>query len=232
MDVVEKNSDLDSRNPSFIHLPIRIEKMTHDMIPAVIRIHLSVFQGYMNTRLGEQYLKNFFSWFHSYDKAITVVARNMDGAVVGYAIGAEEGYERQMSRDLIWCAAMNILLRPWLFFTSSIGNMVLNRFKIIFGPHKDIQSDSQASDGLPMKRMVLVGIGVIVSEQGKKIGQQLLAEFERQSQTLQKRMIVLTVYQTNQKARQFYERCHWQPSFNGGQNSKTITYFKILPEIK
>jgi ribosomal protein S18 acetylase RimI-like enzyme len=205
---------------------VALVPMTTEMVPAVAKVHLEAFTGYMNTGIGTAYVRAFMNWFLQAERAIALVATNSEGQVIGYVVGAPLGYESSMSCDLFWVAAAGMIVRPWLFFNKQFRNTLMKRLKLILGRSLARQTELE----LPEPIMSLVGIGVSPSAQGKKVGLCLMQAFEAKVRRLQMQSIELSVYPDNVVARRLYERCGWQALSGSLGKNEVMHYFRVLTE--
>jgi ribosomal protein S18 acetylase RimI-like enzyme len=190
-----------------------------NQIPEVARVHAAAFPGYMNTSLGGVYLRNFIKWFCTSHTSIAICAMDED-RVVGYAVGAPQGYSKNLTRDLIWVAGLSLLAHPWLLLNRRILERLLLRLKTITipGQHKQ-NSEFEA----PVYS--LVGIGVLPEMRGKRAGEKLLKAFEEKAFQYQTKTLVLSVYRDN-SAREFYTKFGWE-LFDPTPNSPSVMYYKV-----
>jgi ribosomal protein S18 acetylase RimI-like enzyme len=211
-----------SKNESAIYVEVMKEKL----LPDVARLHLEVFEEYMNARLGTAYVKAMLNWFYRTEDTIALVATDIDSNVIGYVIGAPVGYSKFISRDLFWAAFVSMAYRPWLFFDMRFLRATLARLKLFLGR----SFDHQVEPDLPTPTMSLVSIGVSPSARRKKVGQCLVKAFEARSRRLEMRSLRLSVYPSNMSARRFYQRCGWQ-SFSGPlRETGEMYYYRVFAQ--
>jgi ribosomal protein S18 acetylase RimI-like enzyme len=190
-------------------------------VPEVARVHAAAFPNYMNTSLGGPYLRSFIKWFCISSTAIAICALEED-RIVGYAIGAPQGYSKEVTRSLIWMAGFSLLIRPWLWLKPAI----LRNLAIRLG----ITAESFSPQDIPALKppiFSLVGIGVLPEVRGRKVGWKLMnAIEERAVHQMDTKSLKLTVYRDN-NARIFYEKLGWihhDPS----PKSPTVVYYKNI----
>jgi len=175
----------------------RIVDLTPELLDDAAGVHLEAFRGYMNARLGRGYAKAFLRWFSRAPHGVALAALE-NGKLAGYVVGAPAGYDRGMSRALIWVVARAFALRPWLLFERRF----LQRIALRARP-----APPRAADAA--KIMSLVGIGVAEAGRGSGIGRLLMEEFERRARALGMTAMRLSVYTDNDRARRLYERAGW-----------------------
>ena len=201
--------------------------MTKYMVTEVSSVHLQAFKGAMNTRLGKTCVRKFLDWFVQSEGGIALVAILKTGGneqIVGYVVGAPEGYGKAMNRDLFWVAGRNIIIRPWLLLSNQFRTTIKARLIAFFKrPHDQV---SQINLTAPV--MSLVGLAVMPNQQGQNIGKELLLAFEKQARDLRMRSLRMSVYPENSAARHAYEKCAWVPCESPVSPGKAMTYYKTL----
>lgn len=211
-------------------IPLRVEPSIEaitgeEMLKKVADLHLEAFAGYLNAQLGRGYAKAFIKWFSRRKGAIAIAVVDIDGKVIGYALGAPTGYGRVLNRELFWCVAVRVIVRPWLFLAPKLWTVLMARVRILFGSQKMNKQESKATE----PSMSLVAIGVLSSERRMKIGQLLIETFESRARKSQMRSGVLSVYADRTSVRRFYEKCGWQPEGGQACNEAVIRYYKNFP---
>lgn len=209
-------------------LELTIVPLSSESIPAVIEVHQEAFAGYMNTRLGRGYTKAFFGWFCRDKRNITLGALGGRGETLGYVVGAQSGWDRLMSRDLFWSAAVRVAFRPWLFLSAQFRQTAMRRLGGLIGR----ESRHLAQPVLPEPTMSLVGIGVASNARGLRCGTTLINAFEEKAKALGMRSMNLAVYPGNLPARRLYEKCGWQPFELPPTETIAMFYSKLLPTEK
>lgn len=205
---------------------VAVSTMTAEAMPAIVRIHREAFAGYMNTRLGDAYIKEFLKWYMHSAKRIALVAADESGQLIGYVVGATLDEGSLMNRDLVAVAARGLMLRPWLFWDAQIRRTLKGRLNIILQRQQRVPPSPQPD--LPQPTMSLVGIGVSQVARGKRCGVQLLQAFEGRTRDLGVPSMRLSVYPENSAARRLYERSGWQPFLLPARDKEAMYYSKIL----
>ena len=90
----------------------RIRPMERSDIPAVVRVHLSSFQGFFLSSLGERFLVVLYDRVLQLPDSIGFIAENASSSVVGFVIGvtSQAGLRRQLLVRY-WPAFVRILDR-------------------------------------------------------------------------------------------------------------------------
>jgi ribosomal protein S18 acetylase RimI-like enzyme len=201
-------------------MSVTIRKLENDLISDVARIHFRAFDGYMNTRIGRRYVYSLIEWFTQASDAIALAAL-AEGAVAGYVVGAPHGYQRRMSRELLFVAACGVLSHPWVFLDSRFRRQIRFRLKSLIGA----EIKDQAAPALPQPTMRLVGIGVSPHMRGRQIGYRLMEAFESEARSRGMKSLGLTVYKENSVARKLYERRGWSPS---AMDERSVSYSLVF----
>ena len=193
------------------------------MIPAVSRLHLEAFNGYLNARLGGVYASALIGWFVREQDAIAIAAIDCDHRVIGYAIGAPSNLARLQRQGMFWVTARSIILRPWLLFDRRLWKAGKARLRNFVAPH-----DVRPSSDLPEPTMSLFGIGVALSHRKTGIGLRLLQAFEEKARTLEMRSLLLWVYEDKKGTRRLYEKCGWRPCPNTLGQTGVVQYVLLI----
>lgn len=176
-------------------------------LPWVIAVHREAFRGYMNTRLGDRYLRHFFEYFIAEPAAIALVSEGADGRIGGYVVGAPLGYSRALDRRILLPALTGLLTSPGLLLDARVRSTAFGRLRgLLRRP-----PPAPPAPVLPAPCMSLVGIGVSEAVRSRGHGRALLQAFEPRARSLGAKSMRLSVYEENRKARDAYERAGWQP---------------------
>ena len=208
---------------------VSIITLTENKVPQVIQLQKIAFQGYLNSRIGQPYIRAFITWFQESEDGIALCAVNQSNQTIGYVVGAPDGYFASMNRKIIWPATFGILLRPWLFLDPHFRQVVRGRLRTIF-PFLSRNQASSTQLHLPQPIFSLVGIGVHPDARGKQVGEKLMLAFENEAIARQAKSMRLSVYPDNTPARKLYTKVGWEP-FEIPQkpnSNKAIYYFKVL----
>jgi ribosomal protein S18 acetylase RimI-like enzyme len=209
-----------------VMMGLTIIPMTAEMIPETAKLHATAFSGYMNTQIGNTYVRAFLNWFRQAKNTIALVAIDENAKIIGYVVGAPLGYNRSINRDLLWVAAVGIIVRPWSLFRAHFRNNLITRLRLIL----KCAPAPRAEPVLPKPTMSLVSIGVSPSDRGKKVGRRLVQAFETRAGELQMQSLRLSVYPDNTAARQLYENCGWQLYSGLAGKKEALYYFRVLDE--
>lgn len=195
------------------------------LVRDAIRVHREAFHGYMNTLLGDTYLRAFFKWFQQSKRRIAVVAQEEAGNTLGYVVGAPLDEKDELNRTLLRPAAGGLMVRPWLIFNGRIVKTAMQRLKTLWGG-KPPQRPDEPNLSIPV--MSLVGIGVSAEARGRGIGIALMAAFEQRAIELTMSSLRLSVYSSNASARRLYERCGWTAGTVPLDPAVAMYYWKSL----
>ena len=213
--------------PAALPDTMNVVPLVDHIFPDTVFVHCEAFKGYMNARLGKNYVYAFLKWFAHHEQTLAFAAvsvKNGSCQVKGYVVGAPIGYDRVMNHDLFWPASFGLLTHPWLFFNSNIRQTLVTRLRLLSGalPQPAKQPD------LPGPTVSLVSIGVRSDARGQGVGRELMHTFEAAACQLQNSSMRLSVYPDNVSARRLYEQCGWEPVGSAVQPGQAMYYAKIL----
>ena len=203
---------------------LSIRKLAKPDTLALIDLHLQAFAGYPNALLGKRYLRAFFGYFRDKPTAIALVAV-ADLGLAGYVIGDRIGYGSNLRRRIAVPALISVLGQPQLIGNAQFRAALLRQLP--FG-RKSATSAPAAVPELPQPTYSLVGIGVASACRGRRIGQQLMAQFEDAARNQAAGAVRLSVYGDNLAARALYERQGWQTAEANVSGHQLIYYHKLL----
>ena len=191
----------------------------------LIQIHLDSFQGYLNTSLGVNYVRSMLKWFIKLDSALLLVCYNSE-QIIGYAMGAPDGYSVNLQKALLTKMIWGILTHPKSFahpnFFGQFKIRIQNMFKM----------KSQFTDKIQLEKQIfnksdtytLVGLAISPEFRGNIIIFQLLKEFEKHVWAKKFKAFRLTVYKFNNSVIQLYKYLKWELYF---QDKDTLRFIKI-----
>jgi ribosomal protein S18 acetylase RimI-like enzyme len=200
---------------------IIVEIMDGTLIAQVSDIHIKAFPGYKNTQLGKGYISRFLRWFRSYEHGLALVAK-VDGTPAGYVVGAREGYQKVLNRDLAGFVFLCFTRKPWLLLAPGFWDAIVLRLANLLKGYAEKSSGCVDSESF----YSLVGIGVDPSYNRHGVGGELLRAFEEEVFRRGYNSLKLTVYSNNNAAKKFYEKHGW--ILKNGPDASTLTYSKDL----
>lgn len=177
---------------------LTLDELRAEDVARLARVHLAAFPGFFLSRLGEPFVATFYRGFLDDRTAVTVVARRIDGAVVGTAVGTTEpaGFFRRLLRrrwfDFVGASVRALATRPSI--APRLAGAVLYR------------GDPPAKHGWAL----LSSICVAPDAQSEGIGQQLLAAWTDAARARGARRAYLTTDALdNDLANHFYQAQGW-----------------------
>ncbi len=209
-------------------LAVSVKHLSPEDIPEVIQVHQQAFQGYLNTQLGDLYLKTFFEWFISAKNAISLGAFDQKEHIIGYVVGAPLGYRLDLEKKLIFPAILGALLNFWIIFSPRFRKIVLDRLGFYNSKRQLGGQLSSPIDEIPSPTISLVGISVLPSARGNKVGEILMMSFEEQALLQNIKAMRLSVYPDNVAARKLYERMNWKVYYQLSDPDSAMYYYKVL----
>ena len=203
---------------------VSVVPFNQDMIPALTKLHLATFAGYMNARMGKTYIGAFLNWFRCVENGIALAAIGKNYQPLGYVVGAPVGYAQAMNHDLFGVGCRAMMKRPWLYLDSGVRKKILERVKNALG----YSAPSHPAPSIPEPTMSLVSLAVLPSARRQKIGNHLLRALEERAYQMRMCSLRLSVYPNNLDARRFYEKCGWQSFVGPPRDTGEIYYYRIL----
>lgn len=161
-------------------------------------LHRQSFPGYFLSRLGESFLRQFYRGFLNDPSALTCVARDESGNVLGAAVGSSDpnGFFGRLLR------------RRWLGFASASVAHVLR--SPIEAPRLIRAVAYRGDSAGPIPGALLSSIFVAPAGQGKGTGKDLLEAWVREARTSKASKAYLsTDAEDNEDVRRFYESNGW-----------------------
>ncbi len=206
---------------------IEVAPIQSYQIAALAQLHLVAFAEYTNAKLGARYAEGLFQFFTARPERIALCASQDESELIGYAIGAPVGYNKEMTSVLWPTVAWAIATRPMLWFDVRFRTIFKQKLCSILQRRSAVPP---ASTTLPMPTMSLVGIAVHPLARGRHVGRRLLERFELEVLCRGYTAMQLSVYPENRAARQLYEQLQWMSS---GQAipGRAMVYHKTLIDV-
>lgn len=181
---------------------MRIRPLVEADLDAVVDIHMFAFRDYMSSLLGKRYNRAMIAWFIK-KECVHLVSVDDDDKVTGYYFAAPWGYQKQMNRDLLKIATIEMIKRPWIFFNSKILYAVKTRTKTMLGKNKFIDTTRERYPG---KLMSMVGMGIRKDALRQGIAVALMAAAHDECRKMGYQYARGTIYKTNVKSRTIHEK--------------------------
>jgi len=171
--------------------------------------HIAAFPGRLMTEMGSRWLKGLYSYFIRHNEAVCLVAVDVSGKVLGFAVGGKPGIRGEFLHKAILRYPHIIL---WKFFTSSIVRKRL--FGELFRKLRTGRSVFKAATlapktANPARCGTLVSIAVYPKYQGIGIAGQLAESFREASKERGYDILELYVFNSNARAIAFYKKHGW-----------------------
>lgn len=167
-------------------------------IEAITALHMASFAGYLNTRLGNRYVEKIFEWFVSQSDSFALAAEaGEDGGIVGYVVGAPNGYGRKLNQAVLPYAVQGAIMSPSLLFNQTVWRKALARLLDLFAPVKGgIQSSGF--------RLIIMAVSDKYRREG--VGARLITELEQRVAKQGYKEISLSVKSDNGPAIGMYRK--------------------------
>ena len=173
----------------------RIRPMERSDIPAVVRVHLSSFQGFFLSSLGERFLVVLYDRVLQLPDSIGFIAENASSSVVGFVIGvtSQAGLRRQLLVRY-WPAFVRVSIGPALRHPGIVPRLL----RMLRRPGEAQQAVADC---------LLVSIAVLPAIQGQHVGADLTNAFLRAAHDRGAAAVTLTTDRDrNDYANWFYQR--------------------------
>lgn len=179
-------------------MPLTLGPLTRADVDAVARLHRQAFPGFFLSNLGEPFLVQFYRGFLSDPSAVSVVARDDDGAVLGAVVGTTQpaGFFGRLLR------------RSWPGFLLASLRAVVTKPGSAPRLMRAVRYRGGAEAG--SDAALLSSICVDPSLQRSGVGRQLLSAWAREVAARGARAAFLTTdAQGNDAANRFYRAQGW-----------------------
>ena len=199
---------------------MRIRRFTADDLEQVLEIHMYAFSEHINVLLGRKYNREMLRWFLK-EECVQLVSVDENDRVTGYVFGAPWGYQKPMNKDLVKVAAVEMLKRPWIFFSKKVMRIIWIRGKTLLGVNKALGDTVKKYDG---KIISMVGMGIAPGTLRKGLGVALyhaaLDEARKKGYSYSRG----TVNKTNLRSRGMHEKIGFQKE-EAHPDSPVIGYY-------
>lgn len=176
----------------------------HDL-EELAALHRRCFGGYMNTKLGNAYLKKNIAWYITQPDA-ALLKLTVNERITGYAAAIAAGSTARMNRSLLTTAMLAFASRPWLLLQKRFAAAALQKLNGMFTPATPAEHEPMTGKG-----MHLLSICVDEQRQGHGYGKLLLREMEKQAAEKGFDYLRLFGYKHNAAALKFYTDAGWNP---------------------
>ncbi len=203
---------------------ISYRKAVSEDIDTLSKLHLNTFKNSLGTSVGLSYVKAFFKWFVLNDSTIVISCYKSE-RIIGYAIGAIDGYSKKLTKSILPNIILGILSHPKAVLHPNFLGLMKIRIRNLFKTQLNLTTNANSfiekeTNSIPF---VLVGIGIDPEFRMKNLGAKLLANFENEAWCAGFKKIRLTVYKSNVHAIKFYEKANW---ILDSENETTLKYIK------
>jgi len=203
---------------------MQILPITNSNIEEIVDLHMDAFRGYTNTKLGRKYVTEFVYWFASQGDSICLTAVSGDGGkVLGYVVGAPEGYQKKMNSALLPQAVWQSIFNPRVIFERNAWrNFALRLRMLLRRPVAPVPATVTV--------MRLVSMAVVPEARGIGVGANLASCFESIAYKKGFSKIELSVYNNNRSAITLYEKCGY--ILKGDKSSSEVLCYQKNAESK
>lgn len=189
-------------------------------------MHKSAFKDYQNVKIDGPYLKKFLKYFFENPGAICIIAKE-NNEILGYVFGSYYGYFNKLNIKLLPYLASTIVVRPKVLFLKGFFESLFLKFKALF--IKTGGTETVKSKFTRENTFSLVGIGVNPEARNKGVGKRLMESFEQEVKKMNKgyKYLRLTVYTTNESAKNLYLKSGWTIDLESSSEKSYIFFKKI-----
>ncbi|MGN6617866.1 MAG: GNAT family N-acetyltransferase [Ilyomonas sp.] len=194
----------------------RLHKSTKADINNIAACHQVCFKDSLSAKLGEGYTAKTLEWFLVKENRFLFHICDED-KVIGYCGGFSpqfigDGSTSGMLQFAMGEAIKGVIKRPWLIFHPVLMQfyplIIRNICKRIFGTQ---QKRTEVERSIVEDRKIgLVVIGVHPHFRGKKVFEQLMNAFEKETAERHISNMYLSVKKTNHRAVNAYKKAGWQ----------------------
>lgn len=171
--------------------------------------HIAAFPGQFMTEMGPRWLEGLYSYFIQHNEAICLMAVDVSGKVLGFAMGGKPGIRGEFLHKAILRYPHIIL---WKFFTSSlVRKRLLGELfrKLCTGRSVSKAATLAPKTANPARCGTLVSIAVYPKYQGTGIAGQLAESFREVSKERGYDTLELYALNSNARAITFYKKHKW-----------------------
>ncbi len=182
---------------------IRIRKAELSDVDGIVSCHIVAFLGKFMTEMGPRWLESLCSYFIQHNEAICLVAVDVSGKVLGFAVGGKPRIRGEFLHKAFFRYPHIIL---WKFFTSSFvrKRLLAELFKKLRINRSASKAATSASN--TTNRGKLLSIAVFPEYQGTGVAGQLVESFREVSKERGYDILELYVFSSNTRAIAFYKK--------------------------
>lgn len=190
-------------------------------IPTIVKIHVSAFNDFFLTSLGERFLEVYYSTFLKHEDGIILGCYDDNDELVGFGAASKDAYKfnsRLVKSNLNAYVILGCKLL--LFNFGSLLRLLKNFTKQ--------SNDTDTGDDYAE----LYSIGVRLDVQGQGIGKLILAEIESICSQKKQQISLTTDYFNNESTISFYKKCGYEvlSDFIAYPNRRMYRFIKRLTQ--
>ncbi len=215
---------------------VEVRRIQPADIKELVKVHREAFNGYMSTRIGDNYIAVFIKWFIKVEGNIAEVA-TIDGRPAGYVAGSNAAYDPAKTYGVILAGIWGILTHPKVWFQEDVIANVKSRFRTGVNILRKRSRKKKANvetylhqmklkDGKVLRKIGLASIAVAPWAQGYGLGGKLMKAFEDDAKAMNYNRMQLSVYNDNDGAKHVYEKYGWR--LDKIYNGNTCFYIKDI----
>ena len=190
--------------------------------------HAEAFPGRGTSNMGDEWLRFLYQFYLDADRNVSMVAVGSNGEIDGIAVGGDRNIFRQYRK----ASARRFPLRlAWMTIVDpAVRRPVLNLLRGMVIPKRGdpVPKTDPGMSGPSMAS--LLSIGVRPETRGSGLACRLIEGFERRCVELGFSSARLSVLDSNDRARRFYEKAGW--AVDGMEGKSSIRYRKTLQDVR
>ncbi len=172
-----------------------IRKVEPQDIKDIVKIHMEAFEGFFLTLLGEEFLKEYYSFILNYSSKVFLVCCDENNKVIGFVAGF-------MDPDKFYADLKKEKVR----FGFIVIRSVFRNRRLLFSILKRYEQVKEFSKERERGSVELASIAVNPMYTGKGIGRMLVYAFIKESKNLRANYVYLTTDAlNNEKVNKFYK---------------------------
>lgn len=183
--------------------------------------HADAFPGRGTSSMGDEWPRFLYQFYLDADRNVSMVAVGSNGEIEGIAVGGDPKlfgqYRKASARQFPFRLAWMTIVDP------AVRRPVLNLLKGIMTPKR---GDPRPTPPADPDMAGLLSIGVRPRTRGSGLAVRLIERFERRCVELGFSSAQLSVADSNERARRFYEKAGWVAEDQ--KNHSSVLYRKMF----
>lgn len=204
---------------------ITVRELAYADLPDVVTVHTRAFPDSALTQLGREAVRRYYLWqMDGPHDSLNIGAFRDDGTLLGFCVGGMfrgslGGFLEHNRRFLI----RQMLTHPWLLFNPLIRERAQYAIRrLLRQPIPQSAHPTPKAPPSPERAFGILSIAVDPQYHGNGAARLMMAYSEQVARERGFKVMGLTVYKSNGRARRFYEKIGWQAVFVDGQLTEAM----------